>query len=110
MAKWFLAAKRAEFDEIGKKYGISPVLARIIRNRDIIEDTDMERYLHGGLEDLYDGSLMQDMDRAVAIMKDKIRDGKSIRIIGDYDVDGICSTYILKQGLLLCGGKAKLLL
>lgn len=106
MAKWFLAAKRAEFDEIGKKYGISPVLARIIRNRDIIEDTDMERYLHGGLEDLYDGSLMQDMDRAVTIMKDKIRDGKSIRIIGDYDVDGICSTYILKQGLLLCGGKA----
>ena len=106
MAKWFLAAKRAEFDEIGKKYGISPVLARIIRNRDIIEDTDIERYLHGGLEDLYDGSLMQDMDRAVAIMKDKIRDGKSIRIIGDYDVDGICSTYILKQGLLLCGGKA----
>lgn len=106
MAKWFLAAKRAEFDEIGKKYGISPVLARIIRNRDIIEDTDMERYLHGGLEDLYDGSLMQDMDRAVAIMKDKIREEKSIRVIGDYDVDGICSTYILKQGLLLCGGKA----
>lgn len=106
MAKWFLAAKRAEFDEIGKKYGISPVLARIIRNRDIIEDTDMERYLHGGLDDLYDGSLMQDMDRAVEIIKDKIREEKSIRIIGDYDVDGICSTYILKQGLKLCGGKA----
>lgn len=106
MAKWLLAAKRAEFDEIGKKYGISPVLARIIRNRDIIEDTDMERYLHGGLDDLYDGSLMQDMDRAVEIIKDKIREEKSIRIIGDYDVDGICSTYILKQGLKLCGGKA----
>ena len=106
MAKWFLATKKAEFDEIGKKYGISPVLARIIRNRDIIEDADMERYLHGSLEDLYDGSLMQDMDRAVAIIKDKIREEKSIRIIGDYDVDGICSTYILKQGLLLCGGKA----
>ena len=105
MAKWFLATKKAEFDEIGKKYGISPVLARIIRNRDIIEDADMERYLHGSLEDLYDGSLMQDMDRAVAIIKDKIREEKSIRIIGDYDVDGICSTYILKQGLMLCGGK-----
>ena len=104
MAKWFLAAKRAEFDEIGKKYGISPVLARIIRNRDIIEDRDMERYLHGGLADLYDGSLMQDMDRAVAIIKDKIHQGKSIRVIGDYDVDGICATYILKQGLMLCGG------
>ena len=105
MAKWFLATKKAEFDEIGKKYGISPVLARIIRNRDIIEDADMERYLHGSLEDLYDGSLMQDMDRGVAIIKDKIREEKSIRIIGDYDVDGICSTYILKQGLMLCGGK-----
>ena len=105
MAKWFLAAKRAEFDEIGKKYGISPVLARIIRNRDIIEDADIKKYLHGGLEDLYDGSLMQDMERAVAIVKDKIREGKSIRIIGDYDVDGICATYILKQGLILCGCK-----
>ena len=105
MAKWFLATKRAEFEKIGKKYGISPVLARIIRNRDIIEEADVERYLHGTLKDLYDGSLMKDMDRAVAIIREKIRDKKRIRIIGDYDVDGICSTYILKQGLSICGAK-----
>ena len=103
MAKWFLAAKRAEFEEIGKKYGINPVLARIIRNRDIVEDADIERYLYGSLKDLYDGSLMKDMDRAVDVIRKKIRDKKRIRIIGDYDVDGICSTYILKQGLSVCG-------
>ena len=105
MAKWFLATKRAEFEKIGEKYGISPVLARIIRNRDIVEDADIEKYLYGSLKDLYDGSLMKDMDRAVAIMREKIRDKKRIRIIGDYDVDGICSTYILKQGLSICGAK-----
>ena len=103
MAKWFLAAKRAEFEEIGKKYNISPVLARIIRNRDIIEDADIEKYLYGSLENLYDGSLMKDMDKAVSVLREKIHDKKRIRIIGDYDVDGICSTHILKQGLSICG-------
>ena len=103
MAKWFLAAKRAEFEEIGKKYNISPVLARIIRNRDIIEDADIEKYLYGSLENLYDGSLMKDMDKAVSVLQEKIHDKKRIRIIGDYDVDGICSTHILKQGLSICG-------
>ena len=105
MAKWFLAAKRAEFEKIGKKYNISPVLARIIRNRDIIEDADIEKYLYGSLTDLYDGSLMKDMDKAVSVIREKIRDQKRIRIIGDYDVDGICSTHILKQGLSICGAK-----
>ncbi len=104
MAKWFLAAKRAEFDEIGKKYNISPVLARIIRNRDIIEDADINKFLHGGPQDLYDGSLMKDMDKAVTVIREKMQSGKKIRIIGDYDVDGICATYILKQGILSCGG------
>ena len=103
MAKWFLAAKRAEFEEIGKKYNISPVLARIIRNRDVIEDADIEKYLYGSLENLYDGSLMKDMDKAISVLREKIHDKKRIRIIGDYDVDGICSTHILKQGLSICG-------
>ena len=104
MAKWFLATKRAEFEEIGKKYNISPVLARIIRNRDVVEDVDIEKYLYGSLENLYDGSLMKDMDKAVDIIRKKIQSGKKIRIIGDYDVDGVCATYILKQGILNCGG------
>ncbi len=104
MAKWVVTAKRADFNEIGKKYHISPVLARIIRNRDIVKEEEIEKYLHGSLKDLYDGSLLKDMDKAVSIISKKIQSGKKIRIIGDYDVDGICATYILKKGFSLCQG------
>ena len=103
MAKWFVSAKKADFNGIGEKYHISPVLARIIRNRDIVEDSEIERYLHGSMEDIYDGSLMKDMGKAVDILWKKIQGGKKIRVIGDYDVDGICAAYILKKGLSLCG-------
>lgn len=103
MAKWFVSAKRADFDELGRSFGISPVLARIIRNRDIIGHEAIEKYLNGGKQDFYDGSLMKDMDKAAEIIRKKIEEGKAIRIIGDYDVDGICSTCILKKGLTLCG-------
>lgn len=106
MAKWFVSAKKADFNDIGKKYHISPVLARIIRNRDIIVEKEIEKYLHGTLADIYDGSLLKDMDKAVSIIMEKIREGKKIRVIGDYDVDGICAAFILKRGLLLCGAKA----
>lgn len=103
MARWVVSAKKADFNAIGKKYNISPVIARIIRNRDITEDSDIEKYLYGRLEDIYDGSLMKDMDKAVCMIKEKIRSEKRIRVIGDYDVDGICAAYILKKGLMLCG-------
>lgn len=103
MAKWFISAKKADFNGIGEKYHISPVLARIIRNRDIVEDSEIERYLHGSMEDIYDGSLMKDMRKAADILWKKIQGGKKIRVIGDYDVDGICAAYILKKGLSLCG-------
>lgn len=106
MAKWFVSAKKADFNRIGEKYQISPVLARIIRNRDIIEDCEIEKFLYGDLEDIYDGSLLKDMDEAVRIIHEKIQSRKKIRIIGDYDVDGICSAYILKKGLTLCGANA----
>ena len=106
MAKWFVSAKKADFNKIGEKYHISPVLARIIRNRDIVEEKDIEKYLHGTLADVYDGSLLKDLDKAVAMIWDKIHNGKKIRVIGDYDVDGICATYILKKGLSLCGADA----
>lgn len=106
MAKWFVSTKKADFNGIGEKYHISPVLARIIRNREITEEKEIEKYLHGTLEDIYDGSLLKDMDKAVDMIWKKIRDGKKIRVIGDYDVDGICASYILKRGLALCGAKA----
>lgn len=104
MAKWFVAAKKADFDSIGKKYHISPVLARIMRNRELITEEQIERYLYGGLKDLYDPGLLKGMETAVSILKEKIGQQKPIRIIGDYDADGICSAYILKKGLSLCGG------
>lgn len=103
MAKWFVAAKKADFNRIGEKFHISSVLARIIRNRDIVEDSDIEKYLHGTMEDIYAPELLKDMGKAVEIIREKIQSGKKIRVIGDYDVDGICATYILKKGLSLCG-------
>lgn len=106
MAQWFIAAKKADFNEIAKKYGIDPVLARIIRNRDVIEEEEIRKYLQGSREDLYDPSLMKDMDKAVAVLEQKIAEGVKIRVIGDYDADGICSSYILVSGLTACGAKA----
>lgn len=103
MSKWMVAAKRADFDAISQKYHIDPVLARIIRNRDVVEDKDIDRFLNGTREHLYAPGLLKDMDRAVNILLEKIAQGKRIRIIGDYDIDGICSTYILFRGLSKCG-------
>lgn len=106
MAKWMVAAKKADFDRIAEKYHITPVLARIMRNRDVVGDEEIEKFLHGSLNDLHDPCLMKDMEKAVEIIMGKIREGKKIRIIGDYDVDGICSTYILLTGIRELGGKA----
>lgn len=106
MAKWMVAAKKADFDEIAKKYHITPVLARIMRNRDIVGDGEIEKFLHGSLNDLYSPFLMKDMERAAKLILEKIREGKGIRIIGDYDVDGICATYILLAGIRALSGKA----
>ena len=105
MANWKVAAKRADFNAIAEKYKITPVLARIIRNRDIIEDADIDKFLHGSIEDLYSPFLLKDMEKAVGMLLSKIEEKKQIRIIGDYDIDGICSTYILYRGLCACGAK-----
>ncbi len=95
--------KKADFNEIAEKYHISPILARLIRNRDIVGDEAVDFYLNGTIADLYDGMLMKDMDRAVEILSEKIREEKRIRVIGDYDIDGVNATYILQQGLAELG-------
>ena len=99
MEKWFVAMKKADFNGIAEKYQISPIIARLMRNRDVIGDEAIDFYLNGTVEDLYDGLLMKDMDRAVDILKEKIEEEKKIRVIGDYDIDGVNATYILQQGL-----------
>lgn len=105
MEKWFITMKKADFNEIAEKYHISPILARLIRNRDIVGDEAVDFYLNGTIADLYDGMLMKDMDRAVEILSEKIREEKRIRVIGDYDIDGVNATYILQQGLSELGAK-----
>ncbi len=105
-ATWMLQTKKADFSAIGQRFHISPVTARIIRNRNVVGEDAISRYLNGTIHDLYDPHLLKDMDRMVAILKEKIREGKCIRIVGDYDIDGICSTYLLYQGLRRCGANA----
>lgn len=104
MAQWFIAAKKADFERIAEKYGIDPVIARIIRNRDVISDEEICKYLNGGREDFYAPALLKDMDQAAVFLKNKIEAGAKIRVIGDYDADGICSSYILTEGMSACGG------
>lgn len=99
MEKWFLTMKKADFSGIARKYNISQITARLIRNRDVIGDEAIDFYLNGTIADLYDGMLMQDMDKAVEILAEKIEEEKQIRIIGDYDIDGVNATYILQEGL-----------
>ena len=103
MAKWYVAAKKADFNGIGQRFSISPVLARVIRNRDIEGDEAIEKYLHGTIRDLYDPAFLKGSREAVLLLKDKIKGQMPVRVIGDYDADGICSSYILKRGLEACG-------
>ena len=103
MEKWVLAAKRADFQEIGRKYGIDPVIARIIRNRDITEDAEINQYLNGTLDDIPSWKSLKDIDKAVEIISQKIDLGTRMRIIGDYDIDGVTATYILLKGFKRLG-------
>ena len=95
MEKWVVTAKKADFQGIGRKYGIDPVIARIIRNRDITGDEAIEEYLNGTLADIPSWKLLKDIDKAVEIISGKIDAGTKMRIIGDYDIDGVTATYIL---------------
>lgn len=99
MKNWVLLRKGGNFTELGRRFGIHPRTAALIRNRDIIGEDAMNRYLNGTIADLYDGMLMKDLDKAIEILKEKISEGQKIRIIGDYDIDGVNATYILLEGL-----------
>lgn len=104
--KWVVSAKKADFQAIGQHFGIDPVLARIMRNRDLTDLQEMNLYLHGTRADLNDPHLLKDADLAAEILREKIKEKKRIRIIGDYDIDGIQSTYILYCALRRLGADA----
>ncbi|MCI9320618.1 MAG: single-stranded-DNA-specific exonuclease RecJ [Lachnospiraceae bacterium] len=105
MEKWYVAAKKADFEKWAAEFGISPVIARILRNRDLTESGGIRKFLYGTLEDCYSPWLLKDMDRAVELLLKAVEEKTAIRVIGDYDVDGICSSYILTKGLQMLGAK-----
>ena len=106
MEQWVLVRKGADFEQIGKKFHISPRLACLVRNREIIGDEAIDQYLNGTIANLHDGLLMKDMNKAVDILREKIQERKKIRVIGDYDIDGVNATYILLEGLNGLGADA----
>ena len=103
--KWYVAAKKADFQGIAKRFGIDPVTARIIRNRDVVGDDEIRQYLYGTRAELGDPAQLQGGMEAASLLKQKIEAGKKIRIIGDYDIDGVNSTYILYRALTRCGAQ-----
>lgn len=102
--KWMVYAKRADFAKIGEQFGIDPVLARVIRNRDIVGEEQIRQFLYADLSDLYSPHLLKDLDLMVSILREKIAQKKKIHIIGDYDIDGVQATYIMYQGIKRVGG------
>ena len=102
MQQWVVTSKRADFKEIGSRFGIDQVTARIIRNRDVVGEDAIEQYLHGTLTDLADAHRMKDAVQLVEILIRKMQEKKKIRIIGDYDIDGVMSSYILYRALTRC--------
>ena len=105
MARWMEIRKGADYQALSNAFGITPFTARLIRNKDIVGEEQMQKYLHGGLLDLHPATLMKGIVEAVALLKKKIGQKAQIRIIGDYDIDGVCATYILLQGLARAGAK-----
>lgn len=104
MEQWLEIRKSGRFDEIGKKYGIDPVVARIMRNRDVTEDGEIESYLNGTTASMGNPWLLKDAKEGAELLQKKIQEKKKIRIIGDYDIDGVMSTYILLQAIRELGG------
>ena len=104
MEKWIEIRKGGNFMEMAKKYGIDPLIARIIRNRDIIDEKEITEYLYGGKEALHNPHLLKDVDKAAEIIAEGIAEKKAMRSIGDYDIDGVNATYILLDGIRRCGG------
>ena len=105
---WMLQTKRADFNGLAMRLGVSPVAVRIMRNRGLLDESEMRKYLYGTLDDLYDPRQMKGMETAAGIIEKKLIEGKKIRIIGDYDIDGVCSTYILLKGFQRAAGNGQI--
>ena len=104
MEKWFVQTKKADFESWSRELGIDVVTARVLRNRDILTAEEAKRFLGGSVNEMHDPFLMKDMKKAAEGILDAVKEGKNIRVIGDYDVDGVTSAYILTKGIKAIGG------
>lgn len=97
--EWRVMAKRADFSALAERFAIDPVVARVIVNRDVVSESDIDMYLNGDVKSMHDPALMKDLPEGCEIIYEKLRGNKAVRIISDYDVDGVCSNYILLKGM-----------
>ena len=104
-SKWMLYTKRADCEKISARFHISPVLARIIINRDIKEE-DFSLYLKSDLSLMHDAGSLYGVEDAYNEIMSEIKKGNKIRVVGDYDIDGVCSSYILVKSLRRFGANA----
>ncbi len=105
MENWVLKNKKADFQTIMKECGVSEVIARCLVNKGFETVEDMSLFLKPGLEQLSEPFLLRDLPKACNILKNKMEEGKRIRIIGDYDVDGVVATYVLYQTFTRLGAR-----
>lgn len=101
--KWLLRNRKVDLKAMSDKYKISQLLCKLMVNRDITDDNIINSYINPVYENLHSPKTMKDIALAVNIIKRKIQEKKKIRIIGDYDVDGIISVFILYTALKECG-------
>lgn len=104
-AKWMVYGKKADFNRIAEAFHISPVTARVMRNREVCGEEAIRKYLYGTKEDFYSPTLLKDVEKAADILAERTKEGRPIRIVGDYDIDGVCSTYLLFEALQRVGAR-----
>ncbi len=102
---WYIYAKKADFDRISRRFGIDKVTARVLRNRGLMSDEEIDLFLNGSIDSLYDERELPNAEKAADLILKTVRDGKKIRVVGDYDIDGVCSTYIMLKILGALGAR-----
>ena len=105
LEKWFIKNNGIDPIKVSKDLGISEIISKILINRELIDYNDITNFLDPNLEKLHSPSLMADLELGANIIKEKIENNKKIRIVGDYDVDGVISVYILYISLKALGAQ-----
>lgn len=103
MEKWFIKNKKGNIKDISEKFKVNGVVSKLLINRDLIDDSSIEMFLNPDLDRLHSPVLLKDIIHASNLVNEDVKNNRKIRIVGDYDVDGIMSIYILYKGLKKIG-------